>query len=70
MAEKGQQHICLLEERGMREGARFKLCLQEERPEVLGGMYSEGGGEGGQGERGGMKRKEGRGGMGTSCNPG
>ena len=28
----------------MREGARFELCLQEECPEVLGGMYSEGGG--------------------------
>ena len=38
-------YICLLEGRGIREGAQFELCLQEGRPEVLGGLYGEGGGE-------------------------
>ena len=63
MAEKGERLICLLEGRGIREGALFELRLQEGHPEG-------GGGGGRQGEGEGMKRKEGRGGMGTWCNPG
>ena len=42
----------------MREVAHFELCLQEERLEVVGGMYGEGGGGGTGRER---RNKEERG---------